>query len=143
MLPPSWQQSLAFHCRREPKLHLYITRSRTGHGNIRAASPIRCADSRGTPHQSRPLKQAFIEDQKCVLIPNDDVMKRCISISKTPLAKGRLQGNESALFITASAAANNFGVISNHQSIIHTTVGDLCNAYGIPFLSADQYFAEL
>src|SRR2546430_494952 len=45
------------------------------------------------------LKQTFIQDHECVLIPDDDVMKRCISISKTPLAKKRLQGNDSALFL--------------------------------------------
>jgi hypothetical protein len=89
------------------------------------------------------LNQAFVEDQRCILVPDENVMKRCISISKTPLAKARLEGNESALFITATAAAHNFGVISNHQSIVYTTVGDLCNAHGIPFFTADQYFNAL
>ena len=89
------------------------------------------------------LKQTFIQDQNCVLVPDDDVMKRCISISKTPLAKKRLQGNDSALFLTATAAAHNFGVISNHQSFVYTTVGDLCQVHGIPFFAADQYFDAL
>jgi len=93
--------------------------------------------------QTPTLKQAFVEDQKCILIPDENVMKRCISISKTPLAKQRLEGNESALFITATAAARNFGVISNHQSIVYTTVCDLCQAHGIPFFTADQYFNAL
>ncbi|KIZ41432.1 hypothetical protein OO17_15110 [Rhodopseudomonas palustris] len=89
------------------------------------------------------LKQNFIQDHKCILVPDEDVMRRCIGISKTPLAKERLVGNESALFLAATAAARNFGVISNHQSIVYTTVGDLCQHYGIPFLCADQYFALL
>lgn len=93
--------------------------------------------------QHEALKQPFIEDQKCILVPDDNVLRRCISISKTPLAKNRLEGNDAALFMTATAAAHNFGVISNHQSFMYTTVGDLCRAHGIPCFTADQYFAEL
>lgn len=88
------------------------------------------------------LKRSFI-DQDRVIVPDDDVMQRCISIAGLPLAKSRLGGNQSAIFITAMAAANGFGVISDHRSPVFTTVYDLCDHFGIPIFSADEYFSEL
>jgi hypothetical protein len=46
------------------------------------------------------------------------------------------------LFLTATAAENNFGVISDHRSISFTTVFDLCNQFGVPVMSANEYFDE-
>ena len=78
-----------------------------------------------------------------MVVPDDDVMQRCISIAGLPLAKNRLGGNQSAVFITAIAAANKLGVISDHRSPIFTTVYDLCDHFGIPIFSANEYFSEL
>jgi hypothetical protein len=116
--------------------------------NVRIAHCMSlCADGKlFTCHCEAPLfksnaalKQAFI-DHDCVVIPNDDVMQRCIGIAGLPLAKNRIGGNQSAIFITAMAAANSFGVISDP---VFTTVYDLCDHFGIPIFSADEYFSEL
>jgi hypothetical protein len=86
------------------------------------------------------LKPAFLDGKNCIVVPDEDVMKRCISIAKTPLKKKRLIGTDAPLFIAAFAAANSFGVISDHRSPSFSTVSDICEHYGIPALTADQYF---
>jgi hypothetical protein len=45
------------------------------------------------------------------------------------------------VFITAVAIAQQLGVISDHISPKFATVHDFCAAYGVPVLTADQYFA--
>lgn len=89
------------------------------------------------------LKGPFIVDQCCVHEPDDDIFKRCITISQSPNGKPRLTGNEAAVFITATALSKNYGVISNHRSTVFATVYDLCCTYGVPILSADEYFGAL
>jgi len=89
------------------------------------------------------LKAAFIDGVDCIAIPNEDVMERCIAISNTPFKKKRLIGAEAPLFITAYAASNKFGVISDYRSPAFMTVYDLCLHYGVPVLSADDYFAQI
>lgn len=86
------------------------------------------------------LKAAFLVDQDRVVIPDDDILKRSLAISHTPVGSKRLQGNESAVFLTAIAASGGYGVISNHRSPIVSTVYDLCTHFGIPVYSAEEYF---
>lgn len=88
------------------------------------------------------LRAAFIEDQDCVYAPDNDITDRCIALSDHQMDKRLFKGNQAALFITAIAAANNFGVISDHRSTAFATVYDLCEEFGIPVLSADEYFDE-
>lgn len=89
------------------------------------------------------LRAVFLDDQNCVYVPDNDIMGRCISISDHPKGQKVLKGNQAALFITAIAAAKNYGVISDHRSSKFSTVFDLCEEFGIPVLSADDYFAAL
>jgi hypothetical protein len=86
------------------------------------------------------LKSMFLDGNNCIVVPDEDVMKRCISIAKTPLKKKRLIGSDAPIFIAAFAAANSFGVISDHRSPSFSTVYDICTHYGIPALTADEYF---
>lgn len=88
------------------------------------------------------LRAPFIDEHDCLLVPDTDDMSKCLSVSAAPLAKRRAVGDEASVFITGIAASKGYGVISNHRSFVFATVYDLCCAYGIPVLSADDYFAE-
>ena len=89
------------------------------------------------------LRAAFLDDQNCVHVPDADIMDRCIAVSGHPKGQRVIRGNQAALFITAIAAAKNFGVISDHRSTKFATVFDLCVEFGIPVMSADDYFNAL
>lgn len=89
------------------------------------------------------LRAAFLDDQNCIWAADTDITDRCCSISGDPISQRLVKGNEAALFIAAIAAANNLGVISNAQSTRFATVVDLCQHFGIPVLSADEYFDAL
>jgi hypothetical protein len=86
------------------------------------------------------LKATFLDNQNCTWEPDEDVFQRCVPIGASPAGQNRLMGNEAAVFLTAIAASRNFGVISDHRSPVFTTVYDLCNTYGVPVLSAAEYF---
>jgi hypothetical protein len=87
------------------------------------------------------LKLPFIEDNSCIFEPDDDVYGKCHAMTANSHGKPRLAGNDAAIFIAATAAAKDFGVISDHQSPRFHTVHDFCTAYGVPIYTADQYFA--
>jgi hypothetical protein len=89
------------------------------------------------------LRQPFLADQSCVCFPDKAIMQQCANISANPICKKLLAGNASALPLTAIASSRNYGVISDHRSIIFSTVFDLCDCYGIPIMSADEYFAAI
>jgi hypothetical protein len=89
------------------------------------------------------LKSCFVDDNDCICIPDSAVLDKCLAISNSPLAKRRLAGTDSSLFVVAIAAAKNFGVISDHRSLVFTTAYDLCVHYGIPVFSADEFFSLL
>lgn len=89
------------------------------------------------------LKSAFIDEQNCIVVPDDDILERCLGISAGRLGSNILTGNNAAVFITAIAASRGYGVISNHRSISFSTAYDLCKLYGIPVYSADKYFELL
>lgn len=88
-------------------------------------------------------KAAFLDDNNCLVVPDEDVRGRCVSLVSSPLTKNLVKGNDSAIFITATAASKQYGVISNHRSPVFSTVFDLCVANGIPIFSAVDYFKEL
>jgi len=87
------------------------------------------------------LVSAFIVDQCCTYEPDDDVYARCPAVAANPNGKSVLTGNKAAIFITATALSKHFGVISNHVSPRFATVHDLCAAFGVPVLTADEYFS--
>ena len=89
----------------------------------------------------KPLRQAFIDDQYCVCLPDEDIMKQCINVSSSPKCKELVAGNTAAIYLTAIASCRNYGVISDHRSPFFSTVFNLCDHYGIPILTADGYFA--
>jgi hypothetical protein len=89
------------------------------------------------------LKAAFLDGAKCVVVPDDDILTRCVNIAETPVAdKKLLVGNDAAIFITAIAASKNYGVISDPRSALYNTVFDIGNFFGLPVLSANEYFSD-
>lgn len=88
------------------------------------------------------LKPVFLDGANCVLTPDDEVMAKCCQIAQSPIARNLVRGNNSAVFISATAAVMDFGVISDHSSVSFATVADICLKYGIPIKTADQYFDE-
>jgi hypothetical protein len=89
------------------------------------------------------LKAPFIDQQNCLLEPDDDVFERCLAIDGNPVRQRLLQGNDAAIFMTAAALAKNLGVISDAEAHSFATVRELCDVYGIPNVSSDEYFAAL
>jgi hypothetical protein len=86
------------------------------------------------------LKACFVDGQNCTCVPDAAVMSACLALSESPLAKRLATGNDTALFIAATAATMDFGVLSDHRSPYFATVYDLCVHVGIPVFSADEYF---
>jgi hypothetical protein len=89
------------------------------------------------------LREPFLDENKCIFEPDEDIFDRCIAVSAHPNGKACLIGNEAAIFITAIALAKNFGVITDHRSPPFQTAYDLCKSYGIPVFSADEYFHHI
>ena len=83
----------------------------------------------------------FIEDRCCIYEPDEDIYERCPAVHDAANGKPLLVGNDAAIFITATALSRQFGVISDHNSPKFATVHDLCSIFGVPVLTADQYFA--
>ena len=89
------------------------------------------------------LKPPFIAVQCCIWEPDEDILEKCIVIKANPVSTKLVFGNEAAIFIAATALCKDLGVISDHSSVKFHTVRDICNTYGIPNYSADQYFSAL
>jgi len=89
------------------------------------------------------LKAPFIDQQNCILEPDDDIFERCQAIDGHPVRQRLLQGNDAAIYMTAAALERNFGVISDASSHSFSTVRELCDVYGVHNFSADEYFAAL
>lgn len=86
------------------------------------------------------LKAAFV-DQQCRCFPDQQVLQAALGIRNSPLAKKMLAGSrDGGIFIAAIASTRNYGVISDHRSLVFPTVFDLCKHYGIPVLSTAEYF---
>ncbi len=102
-----------------------------------------CHCEEGKFRASHSLKGPFISSQCCVFEPDEEILERCLDVKGNPVSDGLLTGNEAALFMTATALTKDFGVISDHRSPKFATVYDLCNTYGVPIFSADQYFDAL
>lgn len=83
----------------------------------------------------------FISDQNCIHYPDAEIRQQCINVADSPKAKKLLNGNQGAVVITALAACYQYGVISDHRSPVFNTVYDLCQHFGIPIYSADEFFA--
>lgn len=90
-----------------------------------------------------PLRVPFLTDQNCICHPDTQIMQRCIDVSSNPHCKKLLKGNQSAIVVTAIASCRNYGVISDHRSPFFNTVYDLCTHFGVPVLSANDYFNAL
>lgn len=91
------------------------------------------------------LKAAFLVQQNCICVPDQAIMQGCINVANNPMCKGLLksQGRDVAIYLTAIAACKGMGVISNHRSPYFATVANLCDHFGIPNFSADDYFAHI
>ncbi|TKV78930.1 hypothetical protein FDV58_24835 [Bradyrhizobium elkanii] len=89
------------------------------------------------------LRAAFLTGQNCISVPNQSIMQQCINISTNPISKRLLKGEagQIAIYLTATAACRDFGVISDHSSPYFATAADLCDHFGIPNYTADGYFA--
>jgi hypothetical protein len=100
-----------------------------------------CHHEEGRFRDDALLVGPFINDQCCIYEPEDDIYERCPAVRDAANGKPLLVGSDAVIFITATALARQFGVISDHFSPRFATVHDLCAVYGIPALTADQYFA--
>lgn len=89
------------------------------------------------------LKEAFLDTQSCIYVPDQAIMQQCINVSKNPICKQLIngEGRQTAIYLTAIAACENMGVISDHRSPFFKTVADVCSHFGIPSYTADDYFA--
>lgn len=131
---------------------------RTAHGIFSSQSNVRithcverCAD--GSLHichteaerfkQTPGLAGPFMIDHYRVFEPDEDIFQRCEAIGANGCGKRVLPGKDTGIYLTAIAAANSFGVISDHRSNHFATVYDMCALWGVPVLSADDYFALL
>jgi len=90
-----------------------------------------------------PLKAVFISDQNRVIVPDEKVLQRTLALADSKVGKNRFKGNESAIFLAATAIENSYGVISDHKSITFSTVHDIGEKYGIPVFSSQGYFGAL
>jgi hypothetical protein len=102
-----------------------------------------CHEDRDDIKSHPALKAVFFDDQMCICVPDADVLARACTIASSDVAAKRMKGNEAAVFIAATAASKNLGVISDHTSFIFSTVSDICISIGVPVMTADQYFAAL
>lgn len=127
---------LVFASQSNLRIDHLVDRCQAGHLHI-------CHHEEGSFREDELLVGPFIRDQCCVHEPDDDVYDRCPSVQNAAVGKILLVGNEAAIFMTAVAISKQFGVISDHKSPRFATVHDLCAAYGVPVLTADQYFQLL
>lgn len=88
------------------------------------------------------LGPVFLEEGCCLIIPDQTVRQTALSVSAAALEKPKIEGNDSAIFITAIAASRNLGVISDHRSAAFSTVVDYCEHFHIPVYPSNLYFAE-
>ncbi|QYO77194.1 hypothetical protein [Devosia salina] len=88
-----------------------------------------------------PLKSSFIAEQDRVLVPDERVLQRALAIADSKVGSNRLKGNDAAVFLAATALENDYGVISDHTSIVFSTIHDIGGKYGIPVFSSQSYFA--
>lgn len=90
---------------------------------------------------SAALKHAFIDACDCLRFPDEAVSQKCVSLLSSPICQKLFKGNRAAIFLTATAACHNLGVLSDHRSPLFATVFDLCKHFGVHTFSADEYFA--
>lgn len=91
------------------------------------------------------LKSTFVDlATGAAILPDDDIMNRCIAISSVrPQGKKQIVGNQAGVFAVATAAARNFGVITDHASPLFATAYELCVHYRIPALRSHEYFSSI
>ena len=89
------------------------------------------------------LKAPFVDDNNCQCVPDAAILERCVAIAGSPPAQRLIKGGNSAIFITATAVVQGFGVISSHHNLVFRTVRDLCSHFGVPVVTADEYFNEV
>jgi len=99
-----------------------------------------CHDEKPLFAKSTTLAPVFINGHDCVVVPSDDALERSLAIASSPVGKKRLSGNEASVFLAGIAAASGYGVISDHRSIVFATVYDMCEMFGVPVYTADEYF---
>lgn len=89
------------------------------------------------------LAQTFLDGSNCICRPDDALMKKCATVGSNPLCKKIFPQDGSTIWITAIAIKSGFGVLSDHRSISFTTSFDLCKHYGVPALTAKEFFAAI
>jgi hypothetical protein len=90
--------------------------------------------------QSPVLGPVFTAPIKRIIVPDADILGRCAAIANLPLNPPLLSGNNSAIFIAATAASRNLGVISDHRNTRFATVSDICRAYCLPVYTFEEYY---
>ena len=85
----------------------------------------------------------FVKPQNRIVYPTPEIFAQCGNISKNPKTKTLMPGNQSAIILTAIAASEGYGLISDARSTHFCTVFDLCDHFGFHALSSEKYFLEL
>ncbi|WP_341990346.1 hypothetical protein [Azorhizobium sp. AG788] len=91
--------------------------------------------------KTAPLLKSLFSGK--IFEPDDDIYERCDHVASLSNGKKFMPGAESAIFIPATAACKNFGVICDHRSPVFATAYDICVVLGVPVYSHLEYFAEL
>jgi deoxyhypusine synthase len=89
------------------------------------------------------LKQVFVDDHDCLCSPDKEMMDKCVSVWKNPKCAKLMRGHDVPIFMTAAACCKDYGIISDHRSILYTTAYDLAAHFGISVFSADEYFEHI
>lgn len=85
----------------------------------------------------------FVNGNSCVFDPTEAAYEICPVVASYANGKLLLGKSNTTLLIVAIAAIGNFGIISDFKSPKFATVHDLAPPFGIPELTADDYFASL
>lgn len=89
------------------------------------------------------LAPVFLNGHNTVIKPDNAIMSNCNSASKLPIARKLLAGNWTPLFLSATAASRNYGVICDTQPGPYTSTKDICDHYGLYIYDAMDYFIEV
>jgi hypothetical protein len=89
------------------------------------------------------LSEHFLKSQNRIVYPTPAISTECVNIANNPKCKKLLPGNQSAIILTAIAASEGYGLISDATSTFYVTAYDLCDHFGFHALTSVRYFKEI
>src|SRR5688572_27714701 len=61
------------------------------------------------------LRAPFLDDNKCMVEPDDEIADCCIAMDASPPARKLFAGDGVSIYIAGIASAKGYGVISDHR----------------------------